>query len=416
MWRNWLPHVNQVEDSDDSYNSPAEEEGEENAFVSPRRPHQSPTASPRALLVPDQPATLEVLESVGRSLRNLPNNPHRQALQARQAAEAAAAVDRVEVPAIMPNVVDFEDENGDNDAGAMQEALRVLLKYEWNPKDLDFYWGQIEIKMAAAGVRKNFTKFQILSSIVPTHVVEEVKSLLRKKESEFPQNNAYKLLKAEITSIFGPKLEESMDRALGRVLVGKPSTLARALVNDICKKELRGCTCCPAVVLSLWKRHLPGNVRAAIASMPFNADTFKEVTQHADAVFASNAPVTVAAVRSEAAVLAQPPASLDETQPGLAYPVAEVAAIRGGRGGRGFNRGGRNNRGGRGGASSGTQQAAGNNSGGQRQTKNKGPRHPDNPPFQGCQMHWKWGKSAFFCSEPSTCPWKNIFSPKPDNK
>ena len=208
-----------------------------------------------------------------------------------------------------------------------------------------------------------------------------------------------------------------MDRALGRVLVGKPSTLARALVNDICKKELRGCTCCPAVVMSLWKRHLPGNVRAAIASMPFNADTFKEVTQHADNVFASNAPVTVAAVRSETAVLASPPASLDETQPGLAYPVGEVAAIRGGRGrgrGRWQNRGGRGNRGG-GNSSSGTQQS-GASSGGQGQQKNKGPRHPDNPPFQGCQMHWKWGKSAFFCSEPSSCPWKNIFSPKPENK
>ena len=112
--------------------------------------------------------------------------------------------------------------------------------------------------MAIAGVRKQYTKFQILASIIPKKVQDEVKKFTRRNEAEFPQNNAYKTLKEEIYRIFGPRPEVAVDRALGRVLVGKPSSLARALVNDLCKKELEGCTCCPAIVLALWRRHLPG--------------------------------------------------------------------------------------------------------------------------------------------------------------
>ena len=165
-----MPHVNQVEDSDDSYNSPAEEENL-NELVSPRRPHQSPSASPRALLVPDPPSTLEVLENVGRSLRNLPNNPHRQALQARQAAEAAAAA-AVERPLAMPEnpppaIVSFEDEDAVDDNRALQEACRNVERVEWDDNDVAFFFSKVEIKMSAVGVRKQYTKFQVLSTILP---------------------------------------------------------------------------------------------------------------------------------------------------------------------------------------------------------------------------------------------------------
>ena len=127
MWRNWIPHVNQVEDSDASFGSVAEDEEDLNALVSPRRPRQSPSASPRALLQPDPPSVPEVLEAVGRSLRNLPNNPHRQALQARQSAAALPA------QPIMPEViVPFEDENGIDDNRALQEACRNVERVEWD--------------------------------------------------------------------------------------------------------------------------------------------------------------------------------------------------------------------------------------------------------------------------------------------
>ena len=176
------------------------------------------------------------------------------------------------------------------------------------------------------------------------------------------------------------------------------------------------CPCCPAVVMALWKRQLPANVRSGIAGMSFDHTTFKDVLQHADDIHASNAPPSsqVAAVRLTAAS-ASPSVSLDETQPAIPYAaVPEVAAAaRGGwRGGRG-GRGGRGNRGG--GNNGGQQQKQQNQNQSGGQSRFSGPKHPDLPPgeWRGCRMHHRWGKGAHFCSEPSTCPWKNVFTPKP---
>ena len=271
--------------------------------------------------------------------------------------------------------------------------------------------------MAAAGVKKNFTKFQVLITIIPKKVQDEVKSIIRRKETDFPDKNAYKILKDEILRIFGPRPQDAVDRALGRVLVGQPSSLARALVADLCKKELRGCECCPAIVLALWLRHLSSQVRAGIAHMAFNANTFKDITELADKIHASNnaggGQVNAYSVAAVSAPLSPP--NLDETQAAIPYPIPEVAAIqRGGRGGRGrWNRGGRNNRGGRGGrGNSSSSGSSSQQSGGPRVYK--GTKHPDLPAgdWTGCNLHYKFGRGANFCAEPATCPWKNIYTPK----
>ena len=164
------------------------------------------------------------------------------------------------------------------------------------------------------------------------------------------------------------------------------------------------CQCCPDIIAALWKRQLPSNVKSAIAGMKFNKDTFNEVLQKADDVFSSNAPPTVAAIRGVAAV------NLDETQPAIPYATPEVAAVArsGARGGRG--RGGRGNRGGRGRGGN-----NGNNGGASQDSsapKNKPARNPDLPAgdvSNFCSMHFKHGKSAFFCNAPATCPWKDVF-------
>ena len=424
MWRNWNPLNPPInhQDSEDEQNNYESADDDPEQLVSPHRPHQSPTASPRALLRPDPPRVDEVLEEVQQQLSGLPNREQRAANRnaVRRAQEvAAAAAEVVEVAehnpiANMPNIVAFEDEDGIDEAGAHKEACNRVEKVNWDPKDLPFTFGQIERKTAAAGVKKNFTKFQVLSEVLPKEVCDEVKSLLRKDEADFPDKNAYKLLKNEVLRIFGPRPEDPIERALGRVMTGKPSQLARALADDICKKEL-DCQCCPAVVATLWKRHLPSNVRAGIASSVLKKDTFDAIVKLADDIHASSAPsaYSVAAVRTA-------PEALDETQPGLQYPVdAEVNAIRngrgrgnqGGRGGRG-GRGNRGNRGGRGGGQSQNQNQQNQASGGG--PKHKGTKHPDLPAgeWNGCSMHFRWGRSAFFCSEPGTCPWKNVFTTK----
>ena len=322
--------------------------------------------------------------------------------------ENIAAQDVVE-PAIMV----FETENGTDDANALREALRNLERLQYDGNDLKFFFGQAEIKMASSGVKKQFTKFQVLSSILPKEVIDEVKPLLSKTEAEFTQNDSYKQLKARVLKIFGPRPEDAVERALSRVLTGKPSTLARQLKNDLCKHDLENCECCPAIITALWKRQLGANVKAGIAHLKLSNENFDEVLQLADDIFSSNTPAThsVAAIRSE--VVPSTPSALNETQPGLSYPVPEVNAVR-------YNRGGCSNRGGRGRGSRGRGSQAGGNQASSSGSSgpSRGPKHPDLPPgeWSGCNMHRKFGRGAYFCAEPATCPWKNIYAVKPSNK
>ena len=65
-----------------------------------------------------------------------------------------------------------------------------MSRLQWDKDDLLFHFGQIEIKMAAVGVKKNFTKFQVLATIIPKDVMDEVKPLLRMTETEFPNKDA----------------------------------------------------------------------------------------------------------------------------------------------------------------------------------------------------------------------------------
>ena len=369
---------------------------------SPTRPHQSVSVSPRTLLQPDPPPVDEILQRVSVKLEDLDTSESEVVLEGHIQGSADNTV------AEMPNqaVINFEDENGADTAGALREGIQAVSKINWDDNDLKFVFKKLEISIAAAGAKKQYTKFQIVSTILPKHIEDEVKALLVMQETEFTDNDSYKLLKSEIMRIFGPKPSAAIDRALTRVLAGKPSVLARALAGDVNKKL--DCDNCLAVVLSLWKRQLPSTVRAGIAHMEFTKDNFNAITQLADDIFESQPnSATVAAMRVEGSA---PNPQLDETQPGLAYPVQEVNAVsRGGRGGRGNrnNRGrGSRGRGGRGGQASSGQAAT---------PRHKGTKHPDLPngEWLGCSNHFKFGRGAYFCAEPATCPWKNVYAVRP---
>ena len=423
MWRNWNPLNPPINDQSSGEDHDYESAGENdpNNLVSPNRPHQSPTASPRALLRPDPPPVEEVLQEVQQQLRSLPTREERAAnrnavREAQRAAEEAAGN--------MPLPVTFENANGVDDDGALATALRNLSKFEFDLEDIEFTFNQLEIKMTTSGVKKQYTKFQVLGSIIPKKIQDQVKSLLRKDEAAYTNNNAYKLLKQKILTIFGQSCEASFDRALQRTLTGTPSELARTLVNDICGKELDGC-CCIHAVASLWKRALPLAVKQSISHMEFTKDTFDAVVATADKVWQSSRPsgITVAALTQSVAALTPAAESIQETMnqafvadPGDPVQVAAqsiVAAVqkfsrgRGQSGGRG-NRGGRGrgNRGGRGG---------GQNQGQGKDNKNRWSnltKHADNPPSGVCRRHYVFGKSAHWCEEPATCPWKDFFVPK----
>ena len=339
-------------------------------------------------------------------------------------------------------MVDYEAEDGVDGANALEKAINALRNVTYEQNDLNFFFNQVEIKLQTNGVKKQWSKLQALTTVLPKEVIDELKPLLSKKESQFPDRDAYLKLKTEILRIFSPPEDADFERAMSRVLSGKPSQLARALVNDLCNQEthLDGC-CCSKFIFGLWKRQLPSGVKQKIASEPFTKENFQKILKLADDAYQSCRPS-----QSVAAVATSPPPFVTPANPGpldTAFHPAfnqegSVAAYgygnRGGRGGRGGGRGGqgggRGNRGaGRGQGNQQNNRGQGNSGGGgNRGQGNQGrggsagthprhgtTRHADLPPFETCKRHWTFGKSAFFCLEPGTCPWKDFYTPRSNN-
>ena len=403
MWRNWNPlnpPVNEQSSEEENYGSPGSGI-DPNELVSPNRPHQSASASPRALLRPDPPPVEEVLEQATRRLQTLPSREQRAAnrnahRQAQEAAEAAA--ERAAAAAVI--MVDFDQQNTED--GDKANELARSIKVEFNPIDVRFWFSELEAEMLTANINKQWLKKTVLQRNLPTKQKEDVKALLTLNQTQ-AGNDIYYRIKTELIRIYAPKPKDSYVKALSRSMVGLPSQLGHQLVNDVCKKstKLQGC-CCAAAVEALWHLQLPVTIRAHVSNMAFDHTTYKNVFEAADQVFLSSKQVTVAAVQVAAA-------QLDETLPAFNsqnQPQQEVAAVaRGGGRGRGGRGGRRNNRGGARGATSGTSRG-----GGQSNQNSRGQKHssvPDSQADKMCSRHYAHGDQAWYCLAPTTCPWVN---------
>ena len=312
--------------------------------------------------------------------------------------------------AAMPNVIDFDVENG-VDGDKAQDHARAI-KVEFDPNDVKFWFSQIENEMVMASIKSQWLKKSVLQRNLPNKQKEDVKAYLVLQQTE-AGNSIYKDVKTEIIRIYAPKPQDSYAKALTRTMVGLPSQLGYQIVNDICKKpkKLEGC-CCAQAALAIWSLQLPVNIRAHISDKEFSSETYKDVFEAADKVFNSARQVSIAAVSAD----------LNETQPAFTpQNQPQVAAIRGGGRGRG-NRGGRGrgNRGGGQSSQSGTSTGGQSNKPqnqnqgqGQGQGQSRGPRHASNPPESCCSRHYRHGADAWFCLAPLTCPWVNKVAARP---
>ena len=306
------PPINPAQSSEEEENNYASaDENELNNLVSPNRPHQSPSASPRALLRPDPPVVEDVLEQVSQQLNNIPNRQQRAANRnaVRQAAELAAAEAAAASSSALRNIPDplqdpprmanYDETNVADEAGAYQNARDIKIPF--NKADIRLWFTLVESKMQFAGINRQWSKRQVLVQLIPAELHNDFKAYLIQQEADAgPQ--AYKDFKDAIIKQFGPKLADGFDRAIARVMNGTPSQLERQIVNDICPevRPLAGCHCA-AVVLGIWRRSLPSVVRNAIADEDFTAATYKRVFEHADNVWASNsANTTVVAALAKA--------------------------------------------------------------------------------------------------------------------
>ena len=130
-----IPFINYQEHSSEEEYDSAEDDNE---LVSPKRPHKTPEHSPAALLVPDPPHTDEVLEEVQKKLEKLPEVEISEEGFIAGEAEPEVAEGNANGH-IMPNIVNFEDENGVDGAGALKDRIQAVAKINWDDNDLKYF-------------------------------------------------------------------------------------------------------------------------------------------------------------------------------------------------------------------------------------------------------------------------------------
>ena len=147
-------------------------------------------------------------------------------------------------------MVNFDQENGEDADGAIQNARDVRLPF--NKADIQLWFSLIESKMQFAGLKKQWSKRQVLIQLIPAEFHNDFKKFLIMQETAAGAT-AYFDLKKAILKKFGPKKAEGFDRAISRVMTDTPSALGHLIVNDICPDHtpLAGCHCADTV-LGIW--------------------------------------------------------------------------------------------------------------------------------------------------------------------
>ena len=381
-------------------------------LTSPGRPAQSPSVSPRALLIPDPPLTEEVLQQVQSKLSDLPE----EEVVEEGLIVAHSDSNKVEAdnPAgeIMPDndgaaqpPVKYDLANGEDDGDVYKKLSSYKL--EFNKDDPKFWFANFERTIKHYGVKSQITKKEALINLLTKEATEECKTIISLDEDE-AGDVPYWDLKQELLKLYGPRPEDCFAKAMSRVLVGKPSTLAKQIINDFCEcpSPLQS-KCCQKMAFGMWVKNLPTYIKEHISNESFTAANYNAVLDKADKVWFSHrqeTPVVTAIKADNAAALA---GSNDFENPAVAaMRTSNRGQNRGGRGNsRGSNRG--QNRGGRG-----NNRGAGR---GGRGGRTLGTRHPQ--ALEGsCYIHHQFGPEAWSCADKQNCPMKDTTNPRPNNQ
>ena len=292
----------------------------------------------------------------------------------------------------IPTMANFDELNADNGADAMKNLGQIRVN--WDADDPQYFFQKLETELQIFEINKQFTKRQALIRLIPDAVGKEFKHLINLQETE-AGTLAYKVLKTALIKAYGPRPGDSYQRAVNRVMTGKPSVLLKLIISDICNKNMSDC-CCSSTIWGIFEQKIPLYLKSGLANEVFNATNMQNIMDKADNYWAANQ------VENQVSAVSTPGTAAQVSSPVTAANNSEVSAIGRGRGnsfrGR-YNRGGR--RGGRG--------TRGNQSGGQDP---RGKRHESNPPWNSCGAHWVYAEDAFKCQSPTTCPLKDKVKPK----
>ena len=280
-------------------------------------------------------------------------------------------------------MVNFEDTNAEDPKDLLGKLHQITLPYDSN--EVLKWIKRLEVKMETYGVASQWSKRIVFENNLPDHINNELSEFLLKSKDEAGAT-IYKEMKALFIKNHGPDPEEMVRKAQNLVMTGTPSQTARQLSQMVCQKtkKLEGC-CCAVTVAAKWRDLLPDQVRAQVAGMTLDKDSFENTLRKADNVYkdlklgATAAPV--AAIRGQGDVSPASGAS------------AHVDAVSG-------------------------QRSAKKKDKGKAKPKRRDPAdpttwgkpHPDGPPPGACMHHFVYGKSAYFCSR-EKCPWNSTTKP-----
>ena len=275
-------------------------------------------------------------------------------------------------------MVNFDENDAADDDKAQQKTSN--LQVEFDKSDVRFWFSQLEMHMSTAGVNRQWTKRLLLHKQLPKEVIAELKDLLRKSQSEAGAT-PYKDLKQRILDTFDTKPEDAYEEARDYLLHGKPSQLAKKLINKLCETHpnLEGC-CSAGIITGMWREKLPTQVRQAVAGMSLVGTAAQKLTlDKADSVWST--------LQTRGSAVS---AVIDLDTSADAPALQQVAAVAGRGRYQQQRRPGQGQK----------QQASG--------AKRADKPHTEGTPQSACNTHWKYGREAFTCRRPDKCPWANL--------
>ena len=101
--------------------------------------------------------------------------------------------------------------NGQDPNDVHTKASQIKLEYNHNQPE--FWFNQLEAKMRFAGIESQWTKLQVVITLIPSTVAEEVKHLLRVSSQAAASPTCYKDVKDEIIQLFGRQEEDTFEAA-----------------------------------------------------------------------------------------------------------------------------------------------------------------------------------------------------------
>ena len=161
---------------------------------------------------------------------------------------------------IQATMVAFDTQNEADAPEAVTKAATIKLEY--NQKEIEFWFNQLEAVMKFRGVKHQWT---VLITLLPANACSEVKHLLKVRE-ETAGNDCYKKVKNELIRMFGMQEEDKYEFTSGLILTTTPSQLCRRIIDIVCPDHptLEGC-CSAPIIQGMWKAQLPKAVKNALA-------------------------------------------------------------------------------------------------------------------------------------------------------